>query len=423
MKKNPSRSLALLMFAALCCGDNSYGQKSLSEAEQKELATALGEAGNSPVEFARVLEQHLKKYPESPQRDELERALVKSAMDAGDKRRILHWGERTLEKNMDQPQVLERVGRILLESDDKDRSERALKYARRFEEGIRGLRNDAPSNRRQKAQFWDEYDRALGRALALQARASGNLGKIEEAAVLAQKSFDTYASHESARETAKWLAASGKGLDAARRYADAFVAPDNTAELRSKDRASMAEQYRKEKGTEVGLGDLVLEAHDRAVRIGAKRLARLREYDPNIGVTNPVDFTLTALQGEPLKLASLRGKVVVLDFWATWCGPCRTQHPLYEEVKKRFRGKDEVVFIAINTDENPAAVPPFIEANQWNPKNVFFEDGLSNLLKVSSIPTTIVFDRNGQVFSRMNGFVPEKFVDQLTARIDEARAQ
>lgn len=419
MKKSLRRSLVLLTFAALCCS----AQKRLPEAEQQELATALGEAGNSPVEFARVLEFHLQKYPESSQRDELERALVKSAMDAGDKERILLWGERSLAKKMDQPQVLERVARLLLETEEKERAERALKYARQFEQGIRGLQSEAPKSPRQKAQFTDEYDRAIGRSLALQARAAGNLGRIEEAADLAQKSFDTYPSHESAREIARWLAKAGKGVESARRYADAFVAPDNPAELRAKDRALMGEQYRKEKGNETGLGDLVLEAHDRAVTLGARRLARLRTFDPNVGVSNPVDFTLSALQGEPLKLSSLRGKVVVLDFWATWCGPCRAQHPLYEQVKKKFAGKDNVVFIAINTDEDTSGVPAFLEGNQWNPKNVYFEDGLSNLLKVSSIPTTIVFDKNGQVSSRMNGFVPEKFVDQLTARIGEALAR
>src|SRR5687768_7388990 len=242
MKKSLRRSLVLLILAALGCS----AQKPLPEAEQKELATALGEAGNSPVEFARVLELHLKKYPDSPQKEELERALVKSAMDAGDKQRILVWGERSLEKNIDQPQVLERVSRILLEKDDKERAEKALKYARRFEEAVRGLQKEAPKNPRQKAQFTDEYDRAIGRSLALQARATGNLGKFEEAAALAQKSFDTYPSHEAARETGKWLAKAGKGVESARRYADAFVAPDNTAELRAKDRALMSENYRKE---------------------------------------------------------------------------------------------------------------------------------------------------------------------------------
>jgi thiol-disulfide isomerase/thioredoxin len=407
-----------LLLASLC-----FGQAQLPEAEQKDLSTSLSEAGNSPQEFARALEQHLAKYPNSPQRDDIIRSLVKSAIEANDKRRILLWGEKSLEKDMDQPKVLERVSRILLESDDKETSQRALKYAQKFEETVRGLMKDAPPNPRQKAQFFDEFDRAIGRSLALQARAAGNLGKTEEAVTLALKSFETYPSHESAREAAKWLAKAGKGIESARHYADAFVAPDNTAALRAKDRVLMAENYRKEKGSEAGLGDLVLEAHDRAVALGAKRLARLREFDPNTGVTNPIDYTLTALKGDPLRLSSLRGKVIVMDFWATWCGPCRVQHPLYEQVKTKFAEKDDVIFLAINTDEDLSTVQPFLESNKWATNTVYFEDGLSNLLKVGSIPTTIIFDKQGQVFSRMNGFVPDRFVDQLSSRISEARAQ
>lgn len=410
------------LILALLLGPLCVGQEHLSEAEQKELGSALSEAGNSPVEFARILEQHLKKYPDSPKKDELERTLVKAAMDANDKKRILIWGEKSLEKNPDQPQVLERVARVLLDSDNKESSERALKYARKYEEGVRALMKDAPSNPRQKAQFVEEYDRAIGRSLTLQARATGNLGKFDEAAELAIKSFDTYPSHESAREAGKWLARAGKGVQGARRYADAFVAPDNTAELRAKDRALMSEHYRKEKNSEVGLGDIVLEAHDRAVALAGKRLARLREFDANTGVKDPIDYTLTGIKNDTLKLSSLKGKVIVMDFWATWCGPCRVQQPLYEQVKKRFEDRDDVVFLAINTDEDTTVVKPFLENNKWN-KTVYFEDGLSNLLRVSSIPTTIVFDKQGQVYSRLNGFVPERFVDQLTSRITEAREQ
>ena len=72
-----------------------------------------------------------------------------------------------------------------------------------------------------------------------------------------------------------------------------------------------------------------------------------------------------------------------------------------------------MVFLAINTDEDTSAVQPFLESNKWATNTVYFEDGLSNLLKVGSIPTTIIFDKQGQLFSRMNGFVPERFVDQL----------
>lgn len=67
MNKQIHRGLALLMFAALGCGDRLHAQSApLPDGEQKELTTALSEAGNSPIEFARVLELHLAKYPNSP---------------------------------------------------------------------------------------------------------------------------------------------------------------------------------------------------------------------------------------------------------------------------------------------------------------------------------------------------------------------
>jgi thiol-disulfide isomerase/thioredoxin len=118
-------------------------------------------------------------------------------------------------------------------------------------------------------------------------------------------------------------------------------------------------------------------------------------------------------------LSSLEGKVVVMDFWATWCGPCRVQRPLYEQVKKKFAGRDDLVFLAISADEERDLVKPFLEAAKWNSK-VYFEDGLAQTLRVSSIPTTIVFDKRGNLAGRMNGFDPDQFVATLTDRIEDA---
>ncbi len=141
--------------------------------------------------------------------------------------------------------------------------------------------------------------------------------------------------------------------------------------------------------------------------------------DPNADAKQPIQFTLSSVDGEKLPLASLKGKVIVLDFWATWCGPCRIQHPLYEEVKKKFKDRDDVVFLAIDTDEDRSIVKPFLEQSQWHQK-VYFEDGLSVLLQVSSIPTTIIINKQGEVSSRMNGFLPDRFVEMLSDRIRDA---
>ena len=88
-------------------------------------------------------------------------------------------------------------------------------------------------------------------------------------------------------------------------------------------------------------------------------------------------------------------------------------------MKKRFAGNANVVFLSIDTDEDHALVRPFLDEWKWTDA-VYFEDGLSRAMKITSIPTTIVIDRRGQLFTRMNGYVPERFVEQLTAKIEEA---
>jgi thioredoxin-related protein len=88
-------------------------------------------------------------------------------------------------------------------------------------------------------------------------------------------------------------------------------------------------------------------------------------------------------------------------------------------VRQRFRNNPDVVFLSVNTDEDRELVEPFLKDNGWN-VTPYFEDGLSRAFKVSSIPTIIVVDKGGEVFSRLNGFLPDRFVDMLTERIEDA---
>ncbi|MCL4402587.1 MAG: TlpA family protein disulfide reductase [Acidobacteria bacterium] len=393
------------------------------DTEGQDLATALTEAGNSPVDFIRALEKHLKKYPNSPHKDELERALVKAAVDANDNRAIVLYGERVLARDGEDIRLLDRVSRALLESGDKAAAGRALKYARKYQELVTKLRARPPQSRLSPAAWAEQLDRGEGRALVLQAQATGNLGNFEQAAALAVKSYEAFPTSEAAREAGRWLAREGKDQEAVARLADAFTIPDarNTGAERAKDRVKMGELYSKVNGSEKGLGDLILEAYDRTTALVAARKLRLRASDPNAQLTNPMEFTLSGLDGKKLSMTALKGKTVVMDFWATWCGPCRAQHPLYEEVKQRFRDKPDVVFVSINTDEDREAVKPFLEDMKWR-EEVYFEDGLSRALDVSSIPTTIVVSPRGEIASRMNGFLPDRFVDMLSERIREAAA-
>ncbi|MBZ5618297.1 MAG: redoxin domain-containing protein [Acidobacteriia bacterium] len=395
----------------------------VSAQEQEDLDSALSEAGSSPLEYLRALEKHLEKYPHSPRQEELERAAVRASMEANDDQHIILHGERVLARQPDDLQILDRVARALLTGDSKDTAERALKYARHYEELVRQMQKDGARSGSSAAEWQNQTDRGIGRALGYEARATGNLGRAEEALALAQRAFETWPTADAAREIARWYERLGKPDQAASALADAFTIPDprSTDAERERARGRMGELYRQSHGSETGLGELVLEAYDRNVALIHTRELRMRASDPNAQLTDPMEFTLGGLDGQKLSLATLKRTVVVFDFWATWCGPCCAQHPLYEQVKQRFQNNPDVVFLSIDTDADRAAVKPFLEEVKWRGP-VYFEDGLSRALKITSIPTTILTDPHGQVFSRMNGFTPAHFVDTLTARIRDALA-
>jgi thiol-disulfide isomerase/thioredoxin len=184
----------------------------------------------------------------------------------------------------------------------------------------------------------------------------------------------------------------------------------------------LSEEYRQVHDSEAGLGDLILAAYDRTAGLVDARRRHLQTMEPNFGATDPMQFVISGLDGKKLGLGSLKGRIVIMDFWATWCVPCRTQHPMYETVKERFKDRSDVVFLAIDADEERLLVEPFLDAQKWSRTAVYFEDGLQRLLKVDSIPTTIMFDKRGRLWSRMNGFAPDRFVETLTERIQTALA-
>ena len=265
--------------------------------------------------------------------------------------------------------------------------------------------------------------KGTSRALVYQARATGNMGKLPEAIELAKQAWERYPSAAAAREWGRWLSRAGKNAEAIPHIADAFTIEDaNSTEIdRGKDRVKMGELYTKANGSEKGLGDLILQAYDRTQAIVSERIAKLKLSDPNAAAAKVMDFTLTSVaDGKPLSLASLHGKTIVMDFWATWCGPCRTQHPLYEKVQQKFKSDPNVVFLAVATDEDHTLVAPILKERKWTGQN-YFDAGLATKLEVSSIPTTIIVDKSGNIASRMNGFVPERFVDLLTERINQAK--
>jgi thiol-disulfide isomerase/thioredoxin len=114
------------------------------------------------------------------------------------------------------------------------------------------------------------------------------------------------------------------------------------------------------------------------------------------------DFKLTALDGKPLTLAALQGKVVLLNFWATWCGPCRAEIPDLVALQDRY--KDRLQIIGLNVDDEEADIKQYVEETGINypvamtPNDVRIQFG-----GIPALPTSFVLDTQGRVVQKHVG--------------------
>jgi peroxiredoxin len=116
------------------------------------------------------------------------------------------------------------------------------------------------------------------------------------------------------------------------------------------------------------------------------------------------DFALTDLQGQTVRLSDLRGKVVVLDFWATWCPPCKQEIPWFVDLQKRY-GAQGLQVVGVSMDDgDPKDVVKFAAQNSINYPILIGQDKVADEYGgIDYLPTTFYIDRNGVVLNRVFG--------------------
>ena len=130
---------------------------------------------------------------------------------------------------------------------------------------------------------------------------------------------------------------------------------------------------------------------------------------------SPREFSLRTLTGETQSLNALKGKVVFVNFWATWCGPCRVEMPSMEALYNKYK-KDGLEILAVNVGENQQAVQAFMRSTGLSFPALLDADGsVSRSYGVQAIPTSFLIDRNGNIVSRLVGSI-----DWDTAKIHAA---
>lgn len=110
------------------------------------------------------------------------------------------------------------------------------------------------------------------------------------------------------------------------------------------------------------------------------------------------DFALKDANGATVRLSDYKGKVVLLDFWATWCGPCKIEIPWFIQFEQQYKDKGFAVLGVSMDDDGWSAVKPYIEERKINYRIALGDDKVSELYGgVESLPTTLLIDRAGRI--------------------------
>lgn len=129
------------------------------------------------------------------------------------------------------------------------------------------------------------------------------------------------------------------------------------------------------------------------------------------------DFELTSLEGKQVKLSDYRGKAVVLNFWATWCGPCKVEMPWLVDLEKKYADQGVQIVGVSMDDESKDKVADFAKQMGLNYPVLMGKEALSDKFGgLDGLPTTFYIDRNGKVVESVAGLISKSEIEQNIKR-------
>ncbi|MCX6133443.1 MAG: TlpA disulfide reductase family protein [Ignavibacteriales bacterium] len=284
--------------------------------------------------------------------------------------------------------------------------------------GVEFLKNPDPASKPSyySAKQWKKQNESsLGMVLDTYGFGLLQLGKAKEAAAVMKEAVDL---------------TKGEQADINQRLVECYVKDGSYDKAmavgadfiqKGKSNDKLLEAYKtayvKVKGSDKGFDEAIAQAKQTGKSEMKKDLAKSRVNKP------AVDFALKNLEGKVVKLSDLRGKVVVVDFWATWCGPCKASFPYLQQVYNKYKDNPKIVILALNTWENVSGkeredlVKKFMADNKYT-FPVLYDEGFVEKYGVEGIPTKFVIDKKGMIQFKTIGFTGEKMVDEMITQFD-----
>ncbi|HEY2459340.1 MAG TPA: thioredoxin domain-containing protein [Candidatus Acidoferrum sp.] len=384
----------------------------------EELQQTIDNAANDRAALVRNLEAFLKKYPEARQRAQIYRALVEASLQLRDNARASEYAERIVALTPEDMSMTLLSIQLLERNGDEAGLRRAANYSSRVLAYVDANSGDK-SPKVSQAEWDTDKKRDRTTVLLLRGRLYLKLHEIPNAQKDFEESYNLLPSAGAAEKLAEIAELQKDMPRAIVQYARAFALADDTNATvnRREIRKKLGNVWRLAHGSDDGLGEYLLRTYDEISVPPPSASAQIKRNDK---VTDVYGFTLRrAPAGQPLALADQKAKVLVVSFWATWCGPCRALEPLFERVALNFNQNHDVVFLAADCDEDEALVPAYLE--EVKPRTtVVFADGLDRLLAINSYPTVVVIDRTGKISYRADGYAEDSFEQSLTTAIHQA---
>ncbi len=141
--------------------------------------------------------------------------------------------------------------------------------------------------------------------------------------------------------------------------------------------------------------------------------------------TNPVapDFTLKDLNGNDVKLSDYKGKIVILNFWAVWCKYCLVEMPDFNELNKELEKENEVVILAINSQESPDKVKDYLSSSNIDLKVLLDQDGaVTQTYGITGFPTTFFINKDGTLYTYIPSMTDKKTLLEIIDKIKNEEA-